>query len=166
MKRIFKMMFVLALLLVQIVPQTLVNAAGTNSNDGTITIKDVVEDKTYTIYQILMLESYDETKGTYSYKVVNEKWETFLRSQTTYVEVDDQDYVTWKEVEGETEAEKNARVAAFSKLALQYAKDNSLASKSITAPLLIMLVPCINVAMGSCGPMAICGKLVMRALGE
>lgn len=133
MKKILKMMFVLALLLVQIVPQTLVNAAGTNSNDGTITINDVVEGKTYTIYQMLELESYDETKGTYSYKVVDEKWETFLRSQTTYVEVDDQDYVTWKEVEGETEPEKNARVAAFSKLALDHAKTNSLTSKTITA---------------------------------
>ena len=85
MKKILKMMFVLALLLVQIVPSTLVNAAGTNSNDGTITINDVVEGKTYTIYQMLELESYDETKGTYSYKVLDEKWETFLRTQNTYV---------------------------------------------------------------------------------
>ena len=59
MKKIFKMMFVLALLLVQLVPSTLVNAvSGTNTNNGKITINNVSEDKTYAIYQILQLESY------------------------------------------------------------------------------------------------------------
>ena len=54
MKKIFKMMFVLALLLVQLVPATLVNAvSGTNANNGKITINNVSEDKTYAIYQIL-----------------------------------------------------------------------------------------------------------------
>jgi len=124
MKRILKMMLVLLLLLVQIVPQTLVNAAGTNSNDGTISINNVVEGRTYTIYEILKLESYDESKNAYAYKATD-AWSAFVNSATDYLKVDSQGYVTW--VEG-------ADVAEFAKTALQYAKDNSIASlQSINA---------------------------------
>ncbi|MBQ8473067.1 MAG: SpaH/EbpB family LPXTG-anchored major pilin [Bacilli bacterium] len=131
MKKILKMMFVLALLLVQIVPSTLVNAVTNNADDtidnGKITINNVVEGRTYTIYKILQLESYEGS--AYSYKVIDSKWEAFLRNKASeYVDVDDQDYVTWK---GE---ETDERVTAFAKLALKYAKDNKIAeTDTITA---------------------------------
>lgn len=87
-------------------------------NDGSITISNAKKDEKYNIYQILELESYDEESGAYAYKVTS-KWESFLKSQGTYVNVDDQGYVTWVE---------NADAAAFAKLAIQYAKDNSVAN--------------------------------------
>lgn len=120
-------MFVLALLLVQLVPSTLVNAvSGTNTNNGKITINNVSEDKTYAIYQILQLESYNTDTNSYSYKVVSDTWKTFLNGAgSAYVEVNEQDYVTWK---------SGADEIAFSKLALEYAKENNIpATKTITA---------------------------------
>lgn len=119
MKKILKMMFVLAFLLVQIVPTTLVNAAsGTNDDSGTITINNVEEGRVYTIYEILQLESYDTVKNAYAYKATTE-WSEFVNStdvKGVYLNVDNQGYVTWV---------TNADVAAFAKLALQHAKDNS-----------------------------------------
>ena len=82
---------------------------------GSITINDAVKDQTYTIYQILDLESYNTTAKAYSYKA-NSAWETWLRTQTTYVSFDAQGYVTWKD---------GADAAAFAKAAQKYAKDNS-----------------------------------------
>lgn len=130
MKKILKMMFVLAFLLVQIVPTTLVNAdSGTNNNTGTITINNVEEGRVYTIYEILQLESYNTDANAYTYKVVNNTWKTFLKTKATaYVNVDSQDYVTWK---ANTD---DSTKAAFAKLALEYAKKNNIAAtKSITA---------------------------------
>lgn len=115
MKKMIKMMFVLALLLIQIVPQTLVNAAGTNTNDGKIAINKIVEGKTYTIYEILKLESFDETKNAYAYKAT-EEWNDFVNSATDYLSVDSQGYVAW--IDG-------ADIAEFAKLALEYAKENT-----------------------------------------
>lgn len=120
MKKILKMMFVLAFLLVQIVPATLVNAdeSGTNNNSGTITINNVEKGRVYTIYEILQLESYDTTKNAYAYKATTE-WVEFVNStdvKGVYLNVDTQGYVTLV---------TNADVAAFAKLALQYAKDNT-----------------------------------------
>ena len=125
MKKIVKMMFVLALLLVQIIPQTLVNAAGT----GTISINNVEEGKTYTIYQILALESYNKETGAYAYKATDE-WASFIGTDAAkeYLATDENGYVRW--VEG-------ADVVAFSKLALEYAKNNAstveTTKKSMTA---------------------------------
>lgn len=127
MKKILKMMFVLAFLLVQIVPTTLVNAeSGTNNNSGTITINNVEEGRVYTIYEILQLESYDTVKNAYAYKATTE-WSEFVNSDDVngvYLNVDNQGYVTWV---------TNADVATFAKLALQYAKDNSSKIKTKTS---------------------------------
>ena len=122
MKKILKMMFVLAFLLVQIVPATLVNAdeSGTNNNSGTITINNVEEGRVYTIYEILQLESYDTTKNAYAYKATTE-WVEFVNSKgikDVYLTIDSQGYVTWKD------NTDDSTVAAFAKLALQYAETN------------------------------------------
>ena len=74
---------------------------------GSITINDAVPEQTYKAYQLLYLESYNKDAGAYAYKA-NSAWETWLKTQTTYLSFDAQGYVTWVE---------NADVAAFAKLA-------------------------------------------------
>ena len=94
---------------------------------GSITINDAAVGQTYTIYQILDLESYNNEARAYAYKATT-AWNTFINSvaiKGIYVEVDAQGYVTWK---------GNADAAAFAKLAQKYAKDNSIANQgSVTA---------------------------------
>ena len=94
---------------------------------GSITINDAVVGQTYTIYQILDLESYNASANAYAYKATT-AWNTFINSDAikgTYVEVDAQGYVTWKD---------GADAAAFAKAAQKYAKDNSIANQgSVTA---------------------------------
>lgn len=86
------------------------------TGDGKITIDNAVKDATYTVYRLLDLESYDATSNAYAYKA-NSAWETWLRTQTTYVSFDDQGYVTW--VEG-------ANAETFAKAAIAYAKANNI----------------------------------------
>ena len=94
---------------------------------GSITINDAVVGQTYTIYQILDLESYNTSANAYAYKATT-AWNTFINSDAikgTYVEVDNQGYVTWKD---------GADAAAFAKAAQKYAKDNSIANQgAVTA---------------------------------
>ena len=94
---------------------------------GSITINDAVVGQTYTIYQILDLESYNASANAYAYKATT-AWNTFINSDAikgTYVEVDAQGYVTWK---------TGADAAAFAKAAQKYAKDNSITNQgSVTA---------------------------------
>lgn len=94
---------------------------------GSITINDAVVGQTYTIYQVLDLESYNASANAYSYKATT-AWRTFINSDQikgTYVEVDAQGYVTWK---------SGADAAAFAKAAQKYAKDNSITNQgSVTA---------------------------------
>ena len=74
---------------------------------GSITITNALNGETYNAYRILDLESYDSAKKIYAYKA-NPAWKDWLRTQTTYVSINDQGYVTW--VEG-------ADVADFAKAA-------------------------------------------------
>ena len=74
---------------------------------GSITINDAVPGQTYNAYQILYLESYNAASNAYAYKA-NSAWETWLRTQTSYVSFDDQGYVTWVD---------DADAEAFAKLA-------------------------------------------------
>ena len=96
-------------------------------DNGSITINDAVVGQTYTIYQILDLESYNASANAYAYKATT-AWNTFINSDAikgTYVEVDAQGYVTWKD---------GADAAAFAKAAQKYAKDNKIANQgTVTA---------------------------------
>ena len=83
---------------------------------GSITINDAVEGQTYNAYQILYLESYDADSNSYAYKA-NSAWESWLKTQTSYVSIDNQGYVTWVE---------DASAADFAKLAQAYATSNSM----------------------------------------
>ena len=116
-----------SLLLALVMVFALATTAFAEGETGSITINDAVVGQTYTIYQILDLESYNATVNAYSYKATT-AWNTFINSDAikgTYVEVDSQGYVTWKD---------GADAAAFAKAAQKYAKDNSIANQgSVTA---------------------------------
>ena len=91
---------------------------------GSITIDNAVAGQTYTIYEILYLESYNAAAGqeAYSYKAT-EKWTAFINGadvKNVYVKVDEQGYVTWI---------KDADVAEFAALAQKYAADNGIANE-------------------------------------
>lgn len=109
MKKIFSILLVVVMLMAM---STTAFAAG----NGSITIDNAVIGETYTIYQLLDLESYNSDSGAYAYKA-NPTWESWLKTQTTYLSFDAQGYVTW--VEG-------ADAATFAKLAKEYATTNSI----------------------------------------
>lgn len=91
---------------------------------GSITINNAVDGHTYNAYQILVLESYDEAQEAYAYKA-NADWANWLKTQTQYVSIDAQDYVTWVE---------NADAAAFAKAAIAHAEEAGIQpAKTVTA---------------------------------
>ena len=116
-----------SILLALVMALALTATAFAEGETGSITINDAVVGQTYTIYQILDLESYNTSANAYAYKATT-AWNTFINRDDikgTYVEVDAQGYVTWK---GDADA------AAFAKLAQKYAKDNSITNQgSVTA---------------------------------
>lgn len=116
---------------------SVVGAEGTSgtsaTKDGKITIKNAVPEQTYTIYQILELESFSDktakNPGNYAYKATT-KWKGFVESTIgkKYLNTeDDSGYVTWV---------KDADPAAFAKAALAYAKEqtSSIAEDFKVAP--------------------------------
>ncbi|MBP3522484.1 MAG: SpaH/EbpB family LPXTG-anchored major pilin [Clostridia bacterium] len=112
----------LALVMILAVGAAMAAQEGTLTG-GSITINDAVPEQVYKAYQILYLESYNPTAEAYAYKA-NSVWDTWLRTQTTYVSFDDQGYVTWVE---------NADPAAFAKLA-QVEAAKMTADATATAP--------------------------------
>ncbi len=105
---------VLALVMVMGLATTAFAASGTNNDNGSITIKNAVTGETYSIYQILSLESYDTDKGTYAYKATS-AWKSYVES-SEYFSVDTEGYVTASNKLTE------ATAAAFAKDALAHAK--------------------------------------------
>lgn len=110
---------------------SVVGAEGTTSGTsaapkGKITIDNAIVGQTYTIYQILELESFSDkttTKpntGNYAYKAVKE-WEKFITTGegNDYLEIKD-GYVYWK---GDN---TDARAAELAKKALDYANKNKI----------------------------------------
>ena len=118
--------FVLALAMVLALS---VGAFAAAVNEGRITIDNAITGQTYTIYEILHLESYNKESNAYSYKATA-AWKDFVESKDikgTYLVTNDQGYVTWVE---------NADVAAFAKLAQAYAANlssNQGRTKAISA---------------------------------
>lgn len=115
----------LALVMVFALATTAFAAQEGQKDGGSITINDAVSGQTYNAYQILYIESYDAGSGAYAYKA-NSAWATWLKSQTTYISIDDQGYVTWV---GEN---TDARAEEFAKLAQTQAKAMS-ADATVTA---------------------------------
>ncbi len=115
-----------SLLLALVMVLSLATTAFAAEEKGSITIDSAVVDQTYTIYRIFDLESYSTTNRAYSYKV-NSAWSGFFaeaQGETpageglSYVNIDAQGYVTWK---------NNASAADFAAKAIAYAKANSIA---------------------------------------
>ena len=99
---------------------TVLAESGTyEKNKGSITIDNAMIGETYSVYQILKLESYDAEKKAYSYTPASEEWEKWLKTQSDYMKLDE-GYVTWV---GENNAE---RAAAFAKAALANVKAQGL----------------------------------------
>lgn len=92
---------------------------------GTITISNAIEGQEYKIYKILDLESFNSTEGSeaYSYKLTTDEWANFFRTGpgNEYVNIDDQEYVTWK-----NNTNKDAQAAELSKKALAYAVEKNI----------------------------------------
>lgn len=108
-----------SVLLALVMALSLITTAFAAEETGSITIDNAVVGQTYTIYQILDLESYNKDSGAYAYKATA-AWRDFINGadvKGVYVNVDAQGYVTWV---------KDADVAAFAKLAQKYAADNHI----------------------------------------
>lgn len=114
--------FLLAMTLVFAMATTAFATQEGTLTDGSITINDAVSGQTYNAYQLLYLESYNAASGAYAYKA-NSAWETWLKTQTSYVSFDAQGYVTWV---------GNADAATFAKLA-QVEAAKMTADKTVTA---------------------------------
>lgn len=108
-----------ALLAVAMVCAMAIPAFAAPATNGSITVKNTVDGKTYNIYKILNLE----TNGTgndassytaFKYKATTE-WESFVGS-SIYLKSDKDGYVTWKDT-----AENAADIEAFSKAAMKFA---------------------------------------------
>lgn len=106
------------------------------AEEGTIKITNAMPGQEYSVYKIFDLDSYNKEAGAYVY-TVNDAWEDFIiqeaiSGQGGYVSVDASNgSVSWKkkDVNG-----ANAGMADFAKLALAYAKANSIpATKTETA---------------------------------
>lgn len=135
LKKLSGILLAIAVLLACTVSAFAVNSGKDgNTSDGKITIDNAIVGQTYTIYQILYLESYDATvdpaKGAFSYKA-NSQWDTWLQTQTTYLTKDGNGYYRWKD------SLTDADTAAFAKLALAEAKREgsgiTAAQSSVTA---------------------------------
>ena len=128
MKQTRKLLSLLLALVMVFALATTAFAAGTNS----ITVKNAVKDQEYKLYKMLDLVVND-AHTAYSY-TVNSAWadffkvaegETLAGKGLTYVNIDAQGYVTWKE---------NADVAAFAKDAEEFAKGlNALNTQKASA---------------------------------
>ena len=117
-KKLLGLLLALTLSLTLCLPAFAAN--GTNNNTGSITINDSEVGHTYSIYQVMVLESYDKDKNAYAYKAHSD-WADWLKTQTQYVSIDNQGYITWV---GQTD---DSTIAAFAKNALAHAKSNNIA---------------------------------------
>ena len=111
MKRVVSTLLALMLVL------ALVGTAAA-AGEGSITIDNAVNGKTYTIYRIFDLNSHNTDYSAINYKV-SEKWKAFFEGNAlglNYVDIEN-DYVTWKD---------GASAADFAAAAIQFAKDNGI----------------------------------------
>lgn len=121
MRKLFTIL--LAVMLIMSLAATVSATPEGTLTGGSITIKDAVSGHTYNAYQLMYLESYDATANTYTYKA-NSAWAEWLGTQTAYVAIDGQGYVTW--VDG-------ADVAAFAKAAQTKAKSMTADKTAVAA---------------------------------
>ena len=93
--KLVALIFAILASVAMLLPTSAYAVSGTNENTtGSITINDAEPGHTYNAYQVLVLESFDTDAKAYSYKA-NAKWADWLKTQTQYVAIDAQGYVTW-----------------------------------------------------------------------
>ncbi len=112
MKKLASVLLLIAVVLTMTVG-TAFAASGTNGNTGKIEINNAVLGQTYTIYQILKLESYNTNPTAYAYKATD-VWKPFVEGtdiKGVYLSTDDQGYVTW--VQGASAADFAAKAIQF-----------------------------------------------------
>lgn len=99
---------------------TVVEAVDTN---GKVTVTNVKPGETYKIFKILTLESFDETKGAYSYIRNGDAWDGFINSNAAkkYIETNNDGYVTFKDDQKNEIGARN-----FGLLAMEYAKKKNI----------------------------------------
>ncbi|MCQ2514639.1 MAG: hypothetical protein MJ089_06100 [Ruminococcus sp.] len=101
LRKIFALALVLAILCVS-------NITAFATPTGSITVKDTNKDQVYKVYKIFDIESYDEDRGVYIYKCINDEAADFLRESvlSELLDVDSNGYVSWKlsDVDRDTEA--------------------------------------------------------------
>ena len=99
---------------------TVVEAVDTN---GKVTVTNVKPGETYKTFKILTLESFDETKGAYSYIRNGDAWDGFINSSAAkkYIETNNDGYVTFKDDQKNEIGARN-----FGLLAMEYAKNKKI----------------------------------------
>lgn len=104
----------------------------TPATTGTITIDHAKNGETYTIYQVLTLESSDVEKGLYSYIPVNDAWKAYFKTEEgkKYMTVDDNGYVTTKYTE--TNAQELAQALIKQAKTINYNPQSKTADKDGT----------------------------------
>ncbi len=107
LKKLASFLLVLVMVLSVATTAFAVGAEETTTKPGSITITNALKGETYNAYQILYLESYNAEQKIYAYKA-NPAWEGWLKTQSDYVSINPQGYVTWN---------KGANVADFAKAA-------------------------------------------------
>ena len=109
-----------ALLAVAMVCAMAIPAFAAPATNGSITVQNTVDGKTYKIYKILDLETNGTSDDASSYTAFKYKatteWKSFVDS-STYLKSDADGYVTWKDTD-----ENADEVEAFSKLAKKHAE--------------------------------------------
>ena len=115
---------VLALVLVLGMGVTAFAVEGENDNSGSITIDKAHLGTTYSIYQILVLDSYNTDINSYVYSPASDLWKTWIQDTTAggkYLVLNENGTVKWN---GTATA---AAAAAFAQEALAYAETNGIA---------------------------------------
>ena len=118
MKKFMKLLLSFVLMVMFLIPNV------SAETKGVITIENAIDEKSYSIYKVLILDSYDADSKGYIYKVNTEdaKWTAFVNGTDVdgvYLNVGEENFVTW--VDG-------ADAAAFAKKAIEYAKENGIAA--------------------------------------
>lgn len=121
MKKIASLLLAAALVL-SLATTAFADTGKGTANNGKITITNTAKDAEYTLYRIFDLESFSddgEGNAAYSYKV-NSAWAEFFKDGapgSSYVNIDSNGYVTWKE---------NASAANFAAAAIDFAGKNKI----------------------------------------
>lgn len=120
MKKLMAVLLAVAMVCAMAIPAFAADGAvHSSSSDGKITINNAVTGQTYKIYRILDLQ-YNGTANSFRY-VKNDKWGAFVDEQSSYLTVDANGVVTWKD--GVSSEKDGAPIKALAIAAGQHVKD-------------------------------------------